>query len=100
LLFYSALEFNIIKVKALQEGLKLNGKHQILIYGEEVNTFYESTHTLKGKTEALLVTSKQTVSVINADKTKYIVLSRYQHSVQSHNMIVSNKSFERVEHFR
>ena len=100
MVFNSALEFNIIKVKANQEGLNLNGKHQILIYGDEVNIFYGSIRTLKGKTEALLVTSNETGPVINGDKTKHIVLSRYQHSVRSHNMIVANNFFERVEHFR
>jgi len=100
LVFNFALKYNIVKVKANQEGLKLNGKHQILIYGNEVNIIYGSIYTIKGKTEALLVASKQIGLEVNADKTKCIVLSRIQRAGRSHNISVGNKSFERVGHFR
>jgi hypothetical protein len=90
LVFNPALGYNIVKVKANQEGLKLNGKHQILIYGDEVNIIYGSIRTIKGNTEALLVASKEIGLEVNADKTKYIVLSRYQHAGRSHNFNVGN----------
>jgi hypothetical protein len=37
---------------------------------------------------------------VNAEKTKYTVMSRDQNAGQSHNKKVDNKSFERVEHFK
>ena len=36
---------------------------------------------------------------INADKTKYMVMSRDQNSGQSHSMKIYNSSFERVAEF-
>ena len=100
MVFNFALEYNIVKVKTNQEGLKLNGKHQSLIYGDKVNIIYGSIYTIKGNTEALLVAIKEIGLEVNADKTKYIVLSRYQHAGRSHNINVGKKCFEGVEHFR
>ena len=37
---------------------------------------------------------------MNADKTKYMVMSRYQNAGQSHNVEIENSSFERVEEFK
>ena len=42
----------------------------------------------------------QIVLGVNADKTKYMVMSRDQNSGQSHGMKFDNSSFERVEEFR
>ena len=36
---------------------------------------------------------------MNADKTKYLVMSRDQNAGRSHNIKTDNNSFERVEEF-
>ena len=53
----------------------------------------------KGKPEALVVASNEIGLEVNADKTKYLVMSQDQNAGQSHNMKVHNRSFERVEEF-
>ena len=49
---------------------------------------------------ALIVASKETGLQLNADKTKYMVMSQDQNAGQSHNMKIDNRSFEMVEKFK
>jgi hypothetical protein len=48
----------------------------------------------------LVVASKDIDLKVNADKTKYLVMSRDQSAVQSHNIKTDNSSFEKVEEFK
>jgi len=57
-------------------------------------------HTLKKNTEVLVVASKEIGLEVNADKTKYMVTSRYLNTGRSHNVNIDNNSFERVEYFQ
>ena len=58
-----------------------------------------SIHTIKKNTDALVVSSKETGLEVNADNTKYMVMSRDQNARQSHNINIDNKSSESVEQF-
>ena len=69
-----------------QDGLKLNGTHQLLAYADDVNILGGSVHTVKENAEALVVATKETGLEVNADKTKYMVMSQYQNAGQSHNI--------------
>jgi hypothetical protein len=60
----------------------------------------ESVHTIKKHAEALLVCSKETGLEVNADKTKYIFMSRDQNAGRSHRINTDNSSFEGVEEFQ
>ena len=58
LLFNFALGYTIRRVQVNQDGLKLNGTHQLLAYADEVNTLEGSVHTIKKNAETLVVASK------------------------------------------
>jgi hypothetical protein len=66
LLFNFALEYAIRWVQISQDGLKLNGAHQLLVYAD-VSVLGGSVHTVKKNAEALLVASKETGIEGNAD---------------------------------
>ena len=98
-LFNFALEYVILRVQVNKGGLKLNGIHQLLVYADDGNILGGSVYTVKKITEALVVASKESGLEINANKSKYIVMSRDQNARRSHNIKIDNSSFERVEEF-
>jgi len=75
LLFNSALECAIRSVQVNQDGLKLNGTHQLLVYADDVSILVGSVHTVKENAEALIVASKENGLEVNVDKTTYMVMS-------------------------
>ena len=58
LLFNFVLEYAITRVHVNQDGLKLNGTHQLLVYTDDVNILGGSTHTIKKNVEALVIASQ------------------------------------------
>ena len=78
--------------------MTLNGTHQLRVYADYVNISGRHIHTIKKNTEALAVASTDSLEV-NADKTKYIVMSRDQDARRSHSINMDNSYFERVEEF-
>jgi len=56
--------------------LKLNGTHQLLVYADDVNVLGGSVYTIKENAEASIVASKEMGLEVNADKTKYMFMSR------------------------
>jgi hypothetical protein len=92
----SAFDCAIRRVQVNQDGLKLNGTHQLLGYAYDVNILAGSVHTTEKNTEALVVASKKSGLEVNADKTKYMVMSRVQNAGQSHSIKNDSSSFEMV----
>jgi len=77
--------------------LKLNGTHQPLVCTDDVNILGGSVHTTRENAEALIVASKEIGLEVNADKTRYMVMSRDQNAGQSYSINVDNSSFEMEE---
>jgi len=94
------LDYAIRRVQVNQDGLKLNGTHQLLVYADDVNILGGSVYTVKENAEALVVASKEIGLEVNADKTKYIVMSRDQNAGRSHSIKIYNNSFARAEEFK
>ena len=93
LLINFALDYAIRRVQISQDGLKLSGIHQLLVYADDVSVLGGSVRTIKKNAEALLVTSKETGIEVNADETK----SRDEDLRLSHNIKTEFSSFESME---
>jgi hypothetical protein len=100
LLFNFALEYAIKRVQVNQDGMKLNGTHQLLAYADDVNILGGSAHTVKENANALLVATKEIGLEVNADETKYMVMSRDRNAGRGYSVKVDNSSIERVEEFK
>jgi hypothetical protein len=57
-------------------------------------------NTIKENTETLLEASTDVGLEINAEKTKYMTISRHQNSGQNKNISIANESFENVAKFK
>jgi len=49
LLFNFAINYAMRRVQVNQDGLKLNGTHQLLVYVDDVNIMSRNVHTIKKK---------------------------------------------------
>jgi hypothetical protein len=85
LLFNFALDYAIRRVQVNQDGLKLNGTYQLLVYTDGVYILGGSVHITKENEEALIVASKEYGLKVNADKTicKYMAMSRDQNAEEA-----------------
>jgi hypothetical protein len=90
LLFNFALDYSIKRVQANQDGLNLNGTHQLLAYADDVNILGGSVHTVKENVEALVVANKEIGLEVNADKTKYMVMSRERNAGRDDSVKIDN----------
>jgi sorting nexin-29 len=102
LLLNFALEYAFKRVQVNYGGLKLNGTYQLLAYADDVNILGGSVHTVKENAEALVVATKKIGLEVNADKTKYMVMSRDRNAGRGYSVKTDNTciSIERVEEIK
>jgi hypothetical protein len=96
MLFNFALEFAIRRVQENQEGMILNGTHQLLVYADDVNIVTENIDTIQKNTKAVLDTSKEVGLEVNPQNTKYMLVSRCQKAGQRQSIKITNRSLEDV----
>ena len=80
--------------------MKLNGIHQVLVYADDVNILGRSIRTTNEYTSALRFANKETGLEVNADKSKYMVMSRNQNAGRIHDTKIDNSSFERAKELK
>jgi thermostable 8-oxoguanine DNA glycosylase len=59
-----------------------------------------SVHAVKKNTETLVAATKEIGLEVNADKSKYVVMSRDQNARRNHSIKNDNSSIDRVEVFK
>jgi archaellum component FlaC len=80
--------------------VELNGTHQLLVYADDVNLLSDSINTIKENTETLLEVTKDVGLEINAEKTKYMIMSRHPNLGQNQNIRIANELCENVAKFK
>jgi hypothetical protein len=94
-----ALVYATKKVQGNQVRLKLNGTHHMPVADED-NLLGDSIDTIKKNAERLIGVNTEVWLEVNAEKTKYILLSRHQNAGQNQYISIANRSFENVAQFK
>jgi hypothetical protein len=76
--FFHAEDYAIRSVQTSQVGSKLNDTHHLLVDADDVNMLGGSVHSILKSAEALVVANKEIGLEVNANKFKYMVMSRDQ----------------------
>jgi hypothetical protein len=71
-----------------------------LACADDVNIVGENTDVIKKSIQTLLGTSEYVGLEVNSQKTKYVLMPRYQMAGQKHSINIMKRSFEDVAKFK
>jgi hypothetical protein len=71
-----------------------------LVYAGDVNLLGDSVNTIKENSQTPLEASRDIGLEINAEKTKYMIMSRHPNTGQNQNIRIANESFEKGSKFK
>ena len=100
MIFNFALNYAITRVQVNQDGLKLNGTHQLLSYADDVNILAGSIYTPKENAESLLASTREIGLEVSANKSNYMVTYRDQNAGRIQSVRIDNCAFEIMEVFK
>jgi hypothetical protein len=81
-------------------GLILNGTHQLLVYGDDVNLLGDNIDTIKKSIETLIDASKEVGPEGNTERTKYFLMPRHRIAGQNRNIKIADAFFVNAADFR
>jgi hypothetical protein len=93
LLFNFALEYAIRKAQESQVGLKLNGKHHLPAYADDVNLLGDNIDSINRNTETFLDASKEVGLEINRGRIKNMLPSCHWNAGQNWHIKIANRLF-------
>jgi len=67
---FTLSEYTVKRVEVDQDGLKLNGTLQLLVYVDDVNVFEGNERTIKKNAATLVVAGKEIRLEVNSGKSK------------------------------
>jgi hypothetical protein len=75
-------------------------RYELFVYDGGINLLDDSINTIKKNTEKPLEASRDVGLEINAERTKYMIMSRHQNSGQNQNIRIANELFQNVAKFK
>ena len=66
------------------------GKHQLLVYADDINMLGENFQTVRENMKIFIKARKVIGLEVNSEKTKYMITSRHQNTVQNQNKVIGN----------
>jgi hypothetical protein len=81
-------------------GLKLKRAHRLLAYADDTNELGDNIETINRNAETFIDATKKVGLEINVEKTKYMLVSRYQNAAEIHDIKIANTSFGNISQFK